>query len=441
MKNADLKKSIMSIALKAAAGIAVIGVLLGVIYFLSGNEKKGGAGGESATDKNGEPLIDVYSAEGRELKSISVITAGESYTLLSGKDGWKMEGLEKVPLSENLAETLASSVESIASPMLVSENGEKLAEYGLEPPKYTLKLSYDDREDTLLVGDQSGEYFYFKKADDKKVYIVSYDTFYLLLSGKNGFLNKIVWSVNQDNIVKVKFGDTVIQRDGESWMELSPYNMPADTQAVTTRVIAPLATLKADEVFGPGELEFEPETTVTVTTKEDERSLLLQKESASTYLVSTDSSDYVYRVPTVSLTFLNVKGFDIISRYIAPISITEIKKIEFESPDGKTVLSIDAPSSEAPVFYKDGVEADETNFRDFYQELMTLSFNEEGVGAGNAERTVTFTKESGSVIKIEFIPASEGDYAVRINGSANFIIRQKPVKDVFAYLKNIKAAY
>ena len=121
-----------------------------------------------------------------------------------------------------------------------------------------------------------------------------------------------------------------------------------------------------------------------------------------------------------------------------PIDITTVTKIEFSAPDSENVLSIEAPSSEAPIFYKNGKEADETNFRDFYQTLMSLEFTGEGGASGKAEYSVRFTLESGDVTFVEFVPYSEAEYAVRINGGTNFITNRKNVRDVFSYIERIK---
>ncbi len=427
MKDREFKSGVLSIVLKAVVGAAVIGLLFGVIYFLSRPEPEIG----------GNEEIEVFKTEEGSIDEISVISKTESYTLVKN-EGWQMKNFEKLPLSENLAETLAGALENITSNMLVSEGGEDISQYGLEIPSYEVKVTYGEKTETMLVGNKSGDYFYFKLKNDDKVYLVSYDALYLLLSGKNGFLNKVVWSIDQSSIASVALNGITITKDGEGWMETSPYNMTADSDAVTTKILSPISTVKAQEVFSADEKDFEAEIIVTVTTADGERTLSLKKDSGESYLAKTDGSEYVYLVPAANLSFLNVNGFDLISRYIAPISITEVSEIRFTSKDGETVLSIEAPSSEAPVFYKDGVEADETNFRDFYQELMKLTFNEEGEGTGSPERTITFTKENKTVIKIEFLPVSEGDYAVRINGTGSFLIRKKAVSDVFGYLDNIK---
>ena len=69
---------------------------------------------------------------------------------------------------------------------------------------------------------------------------------------------------------------------------------------------------------------------------------------------------------------------------------------------------------------------------------MSLTFTGTGTASGDAEYKINFEKENGDKVDISFIPYSEAEYAVRINGKANFIIAKKPVRDVFSYINNIK---
>ncbi len=413
-------------------GVVIIALLVALINFLNlpGEED------EIEADDN----IAVFTADADTLQSVAISTDEESYTLYRLNETWVMEGLEGVSVQESLVNTLAASLSAVTASMLVVQNSndEDLYAYGLDNPSCTVSLTYDDLSETLLVGTRSGDYYYFKLASSNDVYFVPYNKLYLLQNGRAGFLDKTVWSINQDDVSSFSFSGITIERDGEDWRETKPYNITADSTDVES-VLATLVAISGSDVYSKDEITFKQSEKITVTTSDGSlHTMSLQEMGDDTYLVSNNTSDYIYRVPASSLTFLDSTGFDLISPYVAPIAITEISSIEFIAPDKTVTLSIEAPSSEAPVFYKDGVEADETNFRDFYLALMELTFDEEGEGSGSAERTIIFTKEDGDVQTVEFIPVSESAYAVRINGSGSFVIKKKDVTDVFGYLDNIQ---
>ncbi len=422
---------VRKIILHTIIGVVIIALLLALLYFLNLPDEE---------EIEADDSIAVFTADKDTLQSITISTDEETYTLSRSDETWVMEGLEGVSVQESLVNTLASSLSAVTASMLVVENSndEDLTAYGLDNPTCTVSLTYDDISETLLIGTRSGDYYYFKLASSNDVYFVPYNKLYLLQNGRSGFLDKTVWSINQDDVSSFSFSGITIERDGEDWRETKPYNMAADTTDVES-VLATLVAISGSDVYSKNEITFKPTDKITVTTSDDEtHTMTLQAMDDDTYLVSNNTSDYIYRVPASSFTFLDSTGFDLISPYVAPIAITEISSIEFIAPDKTVTLSIEAPSSEAPVFYKDGVEADETNFRDFYLALMELTFDEEGEGSGSAERTIIFTKEDGDVQTVEFIPVSESAYAVRINGSGSFVIKKKDVTDVFGYLDNIQ---
>ncbi|MCD8048299.1 MAG: DUF4340 domain-containing protein [Clostridia bacterium] len=424
--------NVRKIIFHAVIGIVIIALLVALINFLNVPSEEE----EIEADDN----IAVFTADKDTLQSITISTEDETYTIYRSDEAWLMEGLEGVSVQESLVNTLANSLSAVTAAMLVVQNSndEDLYAYGLDYPSCTVSLTYDDLSETFYVGSRSGDYYYFRLASSNDVYFVPYNKLYLLQNGRASFLDKTVWSIDEDDVTSFSFSGITIERDGDDWRETKPYNIIADSTDVES-VLGTLATISGSDVYSKDEITFKATEKITVVTSDGEtHTMSLQEMDDDTYLASNNTSDYICRVPASSLTFLDSTGFDLISPYVAPISITEITSIEFIAPDKTVTLSIEAPSSEAPIFYKDGVEADETNFRDFYLALMELTFDEEGEGSGSAERTIIFTKENGDVQKVEFIPVSESTYAVRINGSGNFLIKKKDVTDIFGYLDNIQ---
>lgn len=418
--------SAKKIILKIVIGLIAVAVLVLIAVLLSRPSEENEANEE----------ITVFTSNAEDISLIEIM-GEDAFTLEKGEDGWVMQGMEDVPLVSNLPETLASSLANVTSPMLVERNASDLSQYGLDEPRARVRLVFPDDEETFLVGNDSGDYYYFRIEPSKDVYIVSYDTLYLTMIGKMGFLSKTVFTVSEDSVTKIAYGDIVLERSGEEWKEITPYDMPADTNSVETVVLSPISSIVASEILSEVKSPAHG-TTLEVTTQEGTTRLDISKEADGYRYITREDSEYIYKVKTDALSFLDISGFDIMSLYIAPIDISDVSEIYFEAPEKTDVLSIEAPSSEAPVFSKNGEEADETNFRDFYQVLASLQFKSEGKAQGEAEYSITFTLEDGSIYKIEFVPMTDSEYAVRINGRGDFTVLKKSVTDLFGYIENIK---
>jgi hypothetical protein len=414
------------IIFRAIIGLVIVALLAGALYFLSRPEK----------EEEKEQDITVFTSNADDICSIE-IQGEDTFTLVKEEDGWVMQGMEDVPLMSNLPETLASSLANITSPMLVEQKSTDLSKYSLDEPKVTIKLVFPDDEETFIIGDESGDYYYFRLASSNDVYIVSYDSLYLAMNGKMGFLSKTVFSVDDESVTALSYKDIVLERDGDDWMEKSPYNMEADANSVETMILSQISSVVATDILQEAKLP-ETDAVVSVSTSEGETKLTVTKAQDGYRFVTRSDSKYIYRVSAASMSFLDLSGFDIMSLYIAPIDITEVSSVEFVSPEKTTTLSIEAPSSEAPVFYKDSEEADETNFRDFYQTLVSLQFKGEGKASGSAEYKIIFTKEDGSVKTIEFVSMNDSDFAVVIDNESNFTVSKKSVTDLFGYLDKVK---
>lgn len=418
--------SAKKIVLKIVIGLIAVALLVSAVVLLS----------RPSEEEEVNEEITVFTSNADDISLIE-ITGEDSFSLVKGEDGWVMRGMEDVPLVSNLPETLATSLANVASPMLVEQNAVDFSKYGLDEPRVRVKLVFSDDEETFLIGNDSGDYYYFRLESSEDVYIVSYDTLYLTMIGKMGFLSKTVFTVSETDVTKIAYGDIVLERSGEEWLEITPYDMIADTNSVETVVLSPISSIVASEILSEAKTPAH-DTTLEVTTEDGTTRLDISKEEDGYRYITREDSVYIYKVSTAALSFLEISGFDIMSLYIAPIDITTVSEIYFEAPEKTDVLSIEAPSSEAPVFYKNGEEADETNFRDFYQVLVSLQFKSEGKAQGEAEYSITFTMEDESVYKIEFVPMTDSEYAVRINGKGSFTVLKKSVTDLFGYIENIK---
>ncbi len=413
-----------SIVLKIVAGLIAVALLVCAIVFLAQDKEAEDLGGNVA----------IYSRDEESVTRIEV-KGEEEYILTKNGDEWEMEGMGDIGINKTFADTLVKSVCNIYSPMKVGENILDLSQYGLKDPAVTVKLVMGNKEEYIYVGNASGEYYYLKTSVDNSVYIVSENDLYMVFLDKIKYLDNTVLAIDPSLITQVQHDRLNLVKQGDDWYETNPYEHLADGEAVNSKILSCFTSVSATEIVKKEDITYEKEALVQIFLSDGTEFEFMVWDNS---YIAFFTSDYAYKVNEEDVAFLTVNGFDLLNKYVAPIAISQVTGIEFVSPVGVTKLTIEAPSTEAPVFYKDGVEVSDASFRGFYQSLMGLMFVKEGVAEGAAEYVITFTKESGEVYSMGFISANDSEFAVSINGKSDFMVNKKAVTDIFDALKNIE---
>lgn len=411
--------SIKGIIIKIVLGLLAVAILAGSIYQLL-----------KPADDGGEDLIVVYSADASKVERVE-IKGEDEFSLSKSGDGWVMEGVEGVKVNQTFAVTLVKSLCNLKSPMKVDSFGVKMADYGLEEPLVTATLDFGGKEKKIYVGSPSGEYYYLK--NDGDVYLVSAPDLYMVFLGRIKYLDDTVLSMYADSVTGLSYGDVRLEKSEDGWMEKAPYQAMADNDRVKA-IIEEMSDISATEIVNREEIDESKGVNV---------SLLINNDTALSFgvygsYIAFEHSEYAYKVGENEVAFLNVTGFELMQKYVAPIPINEVKSVKFTSNEGIIEFTIDSPESEAPVFYKNGAEVSEVLFRDFYRNLMSLMFAKEGVAEGIVEYDITFTKTDDSIYTVKFISASESEYSVDVNGEKSFLVPKKNVVDIFEAAKNLK---
>ncbi|MBQ8539863.1 MAG: DUF4340 domain-containing protein [Clostridia bacterium] len=412
--------SVKGIIIKIVLGLLAVAILAGSIYQLL-----------KPADDGGSDAIIVYSADSEAVEKVSV-KGEEEFTLIKKGDEWVMEGVEGVKVDKTFADTLVKSLCNIQSPMK-AEGGMSLADYGLEDAAVTATLDFGSKTKTISIGNESGEYRYLKMEGDWDVYIVSQPDLYMVFLEKIKYLDNTVLQMYADKVKTLEYKDIVLEKTEDGWLEKAPYNASADADRVKS-ILDEMSDISALEIVPRDEAELEDATAVTVTLNDGEK---LAFEVSGSFL-SYENTDYMYRVAENETAFLNITGFDLVGKYVAPIAINEVSSISFVSNEGIIEFKLEAPDSEAPVFYKNDTEVSNEAFRGFYQTLMGLMFTKEGSVEGMVEYSITFTKTDNSTYAVQFLPISESEYAVDINGTKGFVVNKKSVTDIFEAAKNLK---
>lgn len=410
--------SVKGIIIKTILGLLAVVILTGSIYQLL-----------KPADDGGADTIDVYLADATAVTSVN-IKGEDEFTLARDGEEWVMEGIEGVRVNKTFADTLVKSLCNIKASMKVDSFGIKMADFGLEEPLVTATLDFDGKKKSISVGNQSGEYYYLK--NDSDVYLVSAPDLYMVFLEKIKYLDDTVLSMYADSITALSYKDVVLEKDEDGWMEKAPYNVAADNDKVKA-ILDEMSDIVAESIVKKDEIKGGEGVSVALLTGD----IAIAFEVNGSY-ICFEHAEYAYKVADSEVAFLNTTGFDLVQKYVAPIAISSVSRVTLTSNEGVLDFTIEAPDSEAPVFYKNGVEVSEVLFRNLYQNIMGLVFTREGRVDGVVEHDITFTKTDGSVYSVKFLPISESEYAVDINGEKNFVVNKKSVTDIFELAKKVE---
>ena len=410
--------SVKGIIIKTILGLLAVVILVGSIYQLL-----------KPADDGGADTIDVYLADAAAVTSVDIKGADE-FTLTRAGEEWVMEGIEGVRVNKTFADTLVKSLCNIKASMKVDSFGIKLADFGLEEPLVTATLDFDGKKKSISVGNQSGEYYYLK--NDSDVYLVSAPDLYMVFLEKIKYLDDTVLSMYADSVTALSYKDVILEKGEDGWMEKAPYAIAADNDKVKA-ILDEMSDIVAESIVKKDKIKGGEGVSVALITGD----IAIAFEVNGSY-ICFEHAEYAYKVSDSEVAFLNTTGFDLAQKYVAPIAISSVSRVTLTSNEGVLDFTIEAPDSEAPVFYKNGVEVSEVLFRNLYQNIMGLVFTREGRVDGVVEHDITFTKTDGSIYSVKFLPISESEYAVDINGEKNFVVNKKSVTDIFELAKKVE---
>ncbi len=419
--------SVKNIVIKIVLFFLAIAVLIGAIVLLMDNEE------ETVKEE-----ITVLTMDENAVKNVDIFGI-ERISFLQIDGQWKIEGMEGLKVNNAYVSALIKSMANISAPTLVERNSERLSEFGFDNPTVSVTLSGEGFSETVRIGTQSGENFYINVLSNNDVFLMPKSELYMAFLTKMDYFDLTAVKMDGEKITKISIGDITVEKK-DDWYEIAPYSRLADGK-VMENVLSLLSEIQGDEIILWKDIAFEAEkydvTEVLIEGDEKQRFFIGPYSDEHSYL-HHDGSGYAYKVKNEAVSFIEMSAYDLILKTVAPISITNVTKIEFVSSGRATVLTIDAPSSEAPIFFKNGEYAEEKSFRAFYQKLMSLTFTGECKKVNPAEFAIRFTEEQGKVTDIRFLKFSESEYAVSINGKTEFKVNKKAVTDIFDALKEIE---
>ncbi len=186
---------------------------------------------------------------------IDIANKGELITLEKQNDKWKVSGTKDFFVESALAAEQDTKIkDAISGEMeLVSNNKENKKDFDLDGESGVL-VKLRQGENTLkefLVGGFGSDYnsTYIAEAGSDESYLI--DVALNSIFANSEWYDKTIFQVSPEKITKIRFQypdrEIVIEKDGEDWKGIAPYEFSADVEKVED-VLNVIANLRASDI-------------------------------------------------------------------------------------------------------------------------------------------------------------------------------------------------
>ncbi|MCK4540350.1 DUF4340 domain-containing protein [Candidatus Parcubacteria bacterium] len=190
-----------------------------------------------------------------QIDFIDIANKGELITLEKQNDKWKVSGTKDFFVESALATELDTKIkDAINGKMeLVSNNKENKKDFDLDEKSGVL-IKLRQGENTLkefLVGGFGSDYnsTYIAEAESDESYLINVALNNIFANSE--WYDKTIFQTNPEKITKIRFQypdrEIIIERDGEDWNGIAPYEFSADAEKVGN-VLNVIANLEAGDI-------------------------------------------------------------------------------------------------------------------------------------------------------------------------------------------------
>lgn len=406
-------------------GAVVLVLLVGVMVFLLLTQDQATKGkDESSSESTAAETFPLIEENVDNFTSLEMTNAGGNYIMNSSGEGeektYGIEELKGYPEQDSNYSYAAETLSTLEASKKVLDTVEDKAEYGLDEPSATAKVSFGDTTYTLYLGDETpgetGEYYFMMDGDDA-LYTVAEAVGTLMQQDKFYYLNRDmtksytaseeeapeiskVTVTRKDMEAPIILEKTELESDGNNTLYMSSMKMISPVECnmdyeLDSNYISTLFGLSAQKV-----LAFYDESDAAKYGFDDpEYTMEMEYEGGKTKIIvgdalpsqdtDTEGSEYhyaicndnglVYRFDVTKIGLTKVDLNDIISKMPLVPMITDVEQIDLNvnGEDYQFVLKHTEAESdddeEGLEVTCNGQTVDEANFRLFYQLLIGMS--------------------------------------------------------------------
>lgn len=442
-------------------------VLVGAYIYISNNAKE-----NDINEEDGSELTLSNSSRDKITKMILISSEGE-ITIERKYDIWVLAGKDNIEIDQEKVNDLAYSFAVMFAQRIVEENPQDLEQYGLKSPSVIAKAFFDDGETReYYLGNKTpeGTTYYLMRKDDSKLYTVwmnhgenfslsvddlrnrkltqinAQELDYLYISQEGKPTIEIVSNINEE---LNKYGLDL-------WIMKQPYK---HSYAVGSKEFMNILekgfnyTIEDFIEDNPSDLSKygldNPRIEIEIRDTKNSLHLFIgsNKDDNIAYAM-TETKDTVYTMALSQLqSLIDMKPIDFIDRFVYIVDINLVDSIEIEYEGKVNNLKLSRTTSkeedgeEVITTYKvDGKEVEEEAFKDYYQDLIGITFDAEidkDVENTNPEIRTTFTLDTGEKATIDYVSYSDDFYAAFRDGESDFVVSKKKVNKMIDSLKEL----
>lgn len=343
----------------------------------------------------------------------------------------------------------------------VIEPNSSLSEYGLDNSESSLSLLLSDGSKMRLYLGKANPVdgtYYLLKEGDSKVYIVEAAAAAMMSQRIDDFrsmeLFPLVNDATRSNLTEITIGHgddsyALKRREdggtGDFYDLASPVEATLDWQLVEEHILLPLEGLVPDSFVSAGRPLSEfgldaPEYTVTLVIGGQSYTAGFVQNDNQSYYCADLSGKQVFLISAEKSAFLSNSYTSLLGGSIYTRNVTEIADL---AVSGKGLQYHLALSGEAEFLKGDanGKLLDYIAVTTFYQEISQIPIAKELSGeetiAGDPVLTMTVKLRSGGLDVLDFIPISDRQCAVSVNGQAHFTTYLSVTDDILKSFQHV----
>ena len=378
-------------------------------------------------------------------------------------------GREDMPLDEEKLQILLQNSCEIQAEQSIRGAFLSLADYGLEVPRTTVKITYTDGTVLVLeIGaeNEDGTGVYFKPENEKVVYLAAIETFAIFTSGEEIFLelrlspyveegqetaeaNEIVFTNAHGEVALVRTVEPYVDGFGNehSWRLTGENSGYADDEWVYS-LFPSVMQIKATEVYivrpsaqdliGCGITEGSP--TLTIVCGNEKSELIIGTQAENGYYVYKKSANVIYIMPAMYYTFEDATIYTVATRYVMAPPREEVASISVQGPEVGQYFLIDILETGGGAI--DGQRLSNSTFAGVYRMICSLRGEyilDEPIVAteGTTEMQIVIQYLNGDRLTVTLVPYDAKRCAIFINGEAAYLVRTAYVEKLMHTLNQI----
>ena len=428
--------------------IALVGAFLAVYFMMPGEETP------PVVENSEIETINVFNVDSDSVTKISVKSQEEEYEITKNGNDWILSGENGLNVSKTKIQSLVYVASSVSATKIISENPQDAEKFGFDVNSSSTTVhTKDGNSKTLLFGDTTldKENVYIKLSDEDTIYLKGVSGIKSLIPEYKSFINMELISVDLSNLsllthvyiekngnTPIKLEYTEVDETSRAWRMLSPVYSEVNGQVLADNVLTAISEFKASEIA-----EAHPENIALYGFDKPYAEFSIGYDNKTTKLVFGDEYegyrfvmisgfDTVYMVKNSEMDFLDVPYQNLMSRLVHVEYLDKISKAEIITKDEIITLEVNGDS-----YRINGQKIEKSQFSKAYQAVIGISLDSVDLSPATnttPDITIKYTREDGSVTKVDFISVSERNYRALIDGKGNAITAKKNVTEAIEFV-------